>query len=134
MSAFKISTMKTIIDHVSVGVNDLNAAGEFYDCILSSIDIYRKHEIPGQAIVYGDDYNFWINTPLNDADAVPGNGVHIAFRAVSTEQVDRFYQAAIRNEAELNGEPGYRTEYGKGYYAAFIKDPDGNKIEVVYRH
>ncbi len=126
--------MKTMIDHVSMGVNDLNAAGEFYDHVLSAIGIYRKHEIPGQAIAYGDDYEFWINTPLDNADATPGNGVHTAFRAVSTGQVDRFWQAAIRNGAEPDGEPGYRTEYGKGYYAAFIKDPDGNKIEVVCWH
>ena len=126
--------MKTIIDHVSIGVNDLNAAGELYDCILSTIDIYRKYEIPGQAIAYGDDYEFWINTPLNDADAVPGNGVHTAFRADSISQVDRFWQAAISNGAESDGKPGYRTGYGEGYYATFIKDHDGNKIEVVYRH
>ena len=80
--------MKTVIDHISVGVRDLNAAGEFYDFILSSLDISRKYEIPGQAIAFGDDYDFWINVPLD----------------------------------------------GEGYYVTFIKDHDGNKIEVVYRH
>ncbi len=126
--------MKTVIDHISVGVSDLNAAGEFYDFILSSLDISRKYEIPGQAIAFGDDYDFWINVPLDDAQAVPGNGAHIAFRADSIAQVDLFYQSAISNGAESDGKPGYRTEYGEGYYATFIKDRDGNKIEVVYRH
>jgi len=60
-------------------------------------------------------------------------GLHIAFRAVSKTQVDDFFLTAINNGGCSNGEPGYRPQYGSGYYAAFILDLDNHNVEAVFR-
>lgn len=59
--------------------------------------------------------------------------MHIAFKAVSEEQVNEFYREAISNGGKCNGPPGYRKDYCPGYYAAFVLDPDGYNIEALYR-
>ena len=74
---------------------------------------------------------FWINQ-RDGLSTTPDNGNHIAFRAVSNEQVDAFYAAAIAADARDDGAPGFRPEYRDTYYGAFVLDPDGHKIEAVH--
>ena len=125
--------MEKLITHVSVGVSDIDRSSHFYDCVLATLGINRCHEIPGEAIAYGDDCEFWIVLPDNETLAAhPGNGVHIAFSAKLQTMVDDFYDTAISNGGKCSGMPGLRDHYTPGYYAAFVKDPDGNKIEAVH--
>ena len=84
----------------------------------------------GEAAGYNDGKNtdFWISHDEKKA-VVPG---HVAFEAKNKEEVDAFYKKALELGGTDNGGPGYRTDYWPGYYAAFIHDPDGHNIEVVY--
>ena len=83
----------------------------------------------GEAAGFNDGTNtdFWIGT--NEKGVVPA---HVAFEAKNKEQVDAFYQAALKAGATDNGAPGYRKDYWPGYYAAFVHDADGHNVEAVY--
>ncbi len=124
---------RQIIAHVSVGVTDLHLSAQFYDAVLATLDIYRQYEISGITIAYGKNCDFWIGLPENSAmHASAGNGAHIAFNAKSMQAVDEFYRSALENGGQGAGAPGPRPEYSDDYYAAFIRDRDGNKIEAVH--
>ena len=73
----------------------------------------------------------WVNLPL-EGTANPSNGAHLAFFAPDKTAVDAFYRAALGRGGFDDGAPGYRPHYQPGYYAAFVRDPDGNKIEAVW--
>lgn len=129
-----------MIDHVSVGVTDLNMASKFYASIFSVLGISKIIEKPG-TIGFGKKYpEIWLNHRPSKESSIQDNGTHICFRAPSIEAVNDFYQKAMELGAVSSGKPGYRDEYHapayrnknyKGYYAAFIKDRDENHIEVV---
>lgn len=120
-----------MIDHVSVGVTDLNAASKFYASLFESLDIFKLVEKTG-TVGFGKKYpEFWLNHRPQKEIHIEDNGTHICLRASSIEAVNKFYQRAVELGALSSGEPGYREEYNKGYYAAFIKDADRNHIEVV---
>lgn len=120
-----------MIDHISVGVTDLNNASVFYASIFDALGISQLVEKPG-TVGFGKKYpEFWLNHRPNKELTPKDNGTHICLRASSVEAVNEFYQRAINLGAISSGEPGYRDEYHKGYYAAFIKDIDQNHIEVV---
>ena len=129
-----------MIDHVSVGVADLDMSSHFYESILNVLGITKIIEKPGTR-GFGKKYpELWINHRPDKTPIAQDNGTHICFRARSIEAVDQFYKVAMDLGAESSGKPGYRTEYYapdyrdqkfKGYYAAFIKDKDHNHIEVV---
>jgi catechol 2,3-dioxygenase-like lactoylglutathione lyase family enzyme len=81
---------------------------------------------------YGaSDIIFSLETPTDGKPATAGNGVHVAFQAPDRETVRRFHATAIRNGGVDDGNPGIRQNYNANYYAAFVRDPDGNKIEAV---
>lgn len=126
------------LDHVSVGVADMKKAKAFYDAALEPLGMAPVFpiEIGGAlvAIGYGDQPNkasFWIQLPINRQTASMGNGVHIAFNAPTRAAVDAFYLAALAQGGADDGGPGLRTEYHPDYYGAFVRDPNGNKIEAV---
>lgn len=125
------------LDHVSVGCKDVKKAKAFYDAVLGALDIKPVYpvEIGGNlvAIGYGEPTNpyFWVQLPFNRQPASFGNGVHVCFRAETREAVDQFYLKAMELGGIDDGQPGLRTEYHPSYYAAFVRDPDGNKIEAV---
>ncbi len=126
------------IDHVSVGVSNMRRAKSFYDAALKPLgmDPVYPVEIGGQLVGVGygsnpNQPNFWIQLPINAQPASMGNGVHIAFTASTRAAVDAFYLAALEQGGIEDGAPGLRTEYHPTYYAAFVRDPDGNKIEAV---
>jgi catechol 2,3-dioxygenase-like lactoylglutathione lyase family enzyme len=120
-----------VIDHVSVAVRDMAAATRFYETVLATIGI-TKLEVRPATVGFGKTYpEFWINLRPGLAPPAPGSGAHVCFRARSSELVDAFYAAALAAGASSDGAPGLRPAHGKGYYAAFIRDPDGNRIEAV---
>lgn len=82
-------------------------------------------------IAYGlTEVVFSIEKPLDGSAAAPGNGGHIAFHAGHRKDVHAFYEAGLKNGGKDDGAPGIRS-YDAHYYAAFLRDPDDNKIEVV---
>jgi catechol 2,3-dioxygenase-like lactoylglutathione lyase family enzyme len=119
-----------MIDHVSVGVRDLEKGRRFYEAVLGAIGYAPLREWPGAAIGYGKKYpEFWIN--LRPDLVASDTGVHVCLRAASTQAVDAFHAAALAGGGTSDGAPGPRPKYFKGYYAAFIRDLDGNRIEAM---
>ena len=121
-----------MIDHVSIAVRDLNAGARFYEALLATLGMSKLREWPDAAIGYGKKYpEFWINQRAAMAPVAADSGVHICLRAASTQAVDAFHAAALAAGGTSDGAPGYRAQYHESYYAAFIRDPDGNRIEAV---
>lgn len=122
-----------MIDHISVGTNDLAKARTFYDAVLVELGI-RLLSSNEKSADYGvSGILFSVETPVDGNPASSGNGTHIAFAAGSREIVDHFYRAALANGGTDGGAPGLRPNYDANYYGAFAFDPDGNKIEAVTR-
>ena len=121
----------TAISHVSLGTNDFPRAKAFYDAVLATLQIKCVMDFDGGA-GYGRKFpEFWIQAPHDGGKATVGNGVHISFLANSTAEVDAFHAAALKLGGKDDGKPGYRKEYSDNYYAAFVRDLDGNKIEAM---
>ncbi len=120
-----------MIHHVSVGTNDVARARAFYDPLMSLLG-FRVLKASAHSVHYGaSDIVFSLETPADGRPASAGNGVHIAFQAPDRETVRRFHQTAIANGGRDEGAPGIRAQYNANYYGAFVRDPDGNKIEAV---
>ena len=119
-----------MFSHVSVGTRDLERATRFYDAALGALG-YRRTMSESFGCAWGLDWpEFWAQLP-DAGEASPGNGVHVAFIAASREAVDAFHAAALAEGGSDAGEPGLR-DYTPDYYAAFVRDPDGNKLEAVH--
>ena len=120
-----------MIDHVSIAVRDLAAGGRFYQAVLAALGFAKLIERPG-TIGFGKKYpEFWLNerramTPV-DAD----DGTHVCLRGSTTEAIEAFHAAALKAGGASDGAPGPRPEYSAGYFAAFVRDPEGNRIEAV---
>ena len=120
-----------MIDHVSVSVRDLGRAARFYEAVLAPLGLTRLVTRPA-AIGFGKAYSeFWINLRGGMSAVDEGSGVHIALRARSTADVDAFHAAALASGGRCDGPPGIRPHDRVKYYAAFVVDPDGNRIEAV---
>jgi catechol 2,3-dioxygenase-like lactoylglutathione lyase family enzyme len=120
-----------MIDHVSVGVSDLDRAARFYELTLAPLGLSRLVTRPA-TIGFGKRYpEFWINLRADMAPVPDQSGVHICLRARSTGDVDAFHAAAVSAGGRSDGAPGQRPHDRVRYYAAFIVDPDGNRIEAV---
>lgn len=123
----------SIISHISLGTNQLDAALNFYDQVLATIGATRQENVPGIAVAYGKRFpEFWVQVPYNQKPAEVANGVHFAFIAPSEEAVHAFYDTAIKLGATCDGKPGPRPEYGAPYYGCFVRDLDGHKIEAAF--
>jgi catechol 2,3-dioxygenase-like lactoylglutathione lyase family enzyme len=121
-----------MIDHVSISVRDLKAAERFYAALLAPLGLTKLREWPDAAIGFGKKYpEFWINLRANMARVADDSGVHICLRAREKAAVDAFHAAALAGGGTSDGAPGFRAQYHENYYAAFISDPDGNRIEAV---
>ena len=121
-----------MIDHVSIAVRDLKNAEAFYAVLLAPLGLVKLREWPDAAVGYGKKYpEFWINKRAGMDAVAFDSGVHICLRAPDTAAVDGFHAAALKAGGTSDGAPGPRKEYHGGYYAAFIRDPDGNRIEAV---
>ena len=121
-----------MIDHVSVAVRDLKAAERFYTALLAPLGMTKLREWPDAAIGYGKKYpEFWINHRAGMTPVAVDSGVHICLRAPTTKAVNAFHAAALAGGGASDGAPGLRAHYHENYYAVFIRDPDGNRIEAV---
>jgi len=120
-----------MLHHLSFAVADLARSSAFYDATLSTLGYVR---------VWADDAAIGYGSPgggdkfaikLHSVVVTPGEGFHVAFAASSREAVDHFYRAALEQGGKDNGGSGLHPEYGEHYYAAFVFDPDGYRIEAV---
>jgi catechol 2,3-dioxygenase-like lactoylglutathione lyase family enzyme len=117
-----------MLDHIGLEVSDLARSAAFYDALFSRLGIRRVHEGPS-AVAYGKhEPRFWI--VQRGRPAAPGFG-HVAISASGRVAVDAAYEAALRAGGQDDGPPGLRPQYGPRYYAAYLLDPDGLRIEVV---
>jgi catechol 2,3-dioxygenase-like lactoylglutathione lyase family enzyme len=120
-----------MIDHVSVAVRDLRRATQFYEAALGVLG-FVKLAVRPDTVGFGKNYpEFWLNRRPDMAPVDAGSGAHVALRARGAAAVDAFFAAALAAGGSADGEPGLRPEHGEGYYATFIADLDGNRIEVV---
>jgi catechol 2,3-dioxygenase-like lactoylglutathione lyase family enzyme len=121
-----------VLDHLSLGVTDLERAIRFYDAALGALGLLRvwTYEHAAGYDPTGPDEKLAI---IADPQARPaGAGAHLALTARDRAAVDAFHRAALANGGTDEGAPGLRPRYGSGYYAAFVRDPDGNKLEAVH--
>lgn len=129
-----------MFSHVTVGVNDLDVASSFYDAVLAPLGLQRREILPdggppaacwvesGQSLP-----RFYVYIPFDGEPATAGNGTMVAFAAPSPETVDLAYKTGLEFGGQDEGQPGPRPRYGDGYYGAYLRDPEGNKIHIVYR-
>lgn len=121
-----------MIDHISIAVRDLKKAEAFYAALLAPLGMTKLREWPAAAIGYGKRYpEFWINQRAAMDRVAADSGVHICLRAPDMAAVDAFHAAALHGGGTSDGAPGLRKAYHDNYYAAFIRDADGNRIEAV---
>ena len=119
-----------MIDHVSIGVANLELASNFYEQVLKPIGLEKLVEKPG-TVGFGKRYpEFWLNL-REDKLPDPNAGMHVCLRARTTSAVQAFFELAVAHGASPQGEPDFRPQYSATYYAAFIRDRDGNIIEVL---
>lgn len=123
-----------MIDHISIGVGDFARSTRFYDAVLGKLGYVKMHDREA-TVGWGKPdkphAEFWINARPGMKPVAEDCGTHICLRAKDTKTVDEFHAAALQAGASSAGAPGPRPEYTGGYYAAFIRDFDGNRIEVV---
>ena len=121
-----------MIDHISIAVRDLAKAEPFYIALLAPLGMTKLRAWSNAAIGFGKKYpEFWINRRTGMNSVAADSGVHICLRAPDSAAVDAFFAAALKFGGASDGPPGRREEYHSNYYAAFIRDPDGNRIEAV---
>jgi catechol 2,3-dioxygenase-like lactoylglutathione lyase family enzyme len=131
-----------MFSHVTLGADDLDQAAAFYDRVLGTLGLVRRYTFP-DGIGYGPQdgerlptgasvTQFWIMKPFDGGRASVGNGTHIALLAQDRAAVDAFYEAALEMGGADEGGPGLRPHYHAQYYAAYVRDPLGNKLQAVH--
>jgi catechol 2,3-dioxygenase-like lactoylglutathione lyase family enzyme len=129
--------MKSMVEtflYLTLGTNDLARAARFYDAALAPLGLVRRATEPDEVgYAHPDDRRarLWVTLPFDGAPATVGNGSMPAFTASSRHAVDAFHAAAIAHGGTDEGAPGLRP-YGPGFYAAYVRDPDGNKLSAVH--
>lgn len=136
--------VRPVIEHLSITTVDLRRAVRFYDAVLAPLGLVRVadyDEPEGASACWGPPGTspapegavgaapFWVQ--LRDEPIAPPPGTHIAFCAQDEAAVAAFHAAGLAAGGTDYGAPGLRPQYGPGYYAAFLKDPDGWRIEAV---
>jgi len=129
-----------MFSHVTIGSNDLERAGKFYDALLEPLGLRQRKVIADtgpKALCFANAAEdlpyFYIYAPFDRKAATPGNGTMVAFIANSPAAVDAAFASGMANGGRSEGEPGERPHYAKDYYGAYLRDPDGNKLHLVYR-
>lgn len=121
--------------YVTVGATDSEASNSFYDAVLATIGWKSHVNFPGWRAYSengaGTGFTLWVATPFDNKPATAGNGSMVGFFAKSHEEVDAFHAAAMTHGGSDEGGPGLRPQYGPTWYAAYMRDPAGNKIAIV---
>ena len=119
-----------MLNHVSIGVRDVAAAQKFYDAALAPLG-YRRLSASETSLGYGSgEVVLWIGKTDRPVAADAASGLHFCFDAPNRKSVDAFFAAALSAGGRDNGGPGLRADYGDNYYAAFVIDPDGYRLEA----
>ncbi len=130
--------------YVCLGSNDLRRSAAFYDAALGALGL-KRCDVSADAdwddwIGWGtytdqglSEVALWVCTPFNGHPAASGNGTMVAFKAGSWIEVDAFHAAALSHGGTSEGAPGLRLQYNPDFYAAYVRDPDGNKLAAVCR-
>jgi len=138
--------MKSMFAYMCLGSNDLGRSAAFYDATLAVLG-YRRCDTSAESETSWNGWigwgvyeqqgaiqdALWICKPYNGAPASVGNGGMVALWASSWAQVDGFHAAALAHGGASEGAPGLRLLYNPDFYAAYVRDPDGNKLAVVCR-
>lgn len=127
-----------LIDHVSIAVLDIDAARPFYDAVMTALGCAKVYDRP-DALGYGErcrsnapDESYLAVYPA--ADVSPCDRRHWCFKASTRVMVDAFHRAGLASGGTCDGPPGIRAHYHPSYYAAFLRDPSGNRLEAVCHH
>lgn len=120
-----------MLSGVCIGTNDLEAAGRFYDGLLETIDMTRTLTVPRELGYAGPDgkVTLFVLLPYDEQPATHGNGTQVMFYAKDRAAVDAFHAKALELGGRDEGAPGPRS-YHPDYYGAYVRDPDGNKLNV----
>ena len=123
----------SVISHITLGTNETERAGRFYDAVLAVLGFDRLEKPPGKPPAYqkGGMPTIFLYPPEDGRPATWGNGTHVAFVADTRLAVRAFHETALRMGGSCACAPGPRPHYGETYYAAYIRDPDGNKLQAV---
>jgi catechol 2,3-dioxygenase-like lactoylglutathione lyase family enzyme len=128
-----------MICYLTLGTNQLDAAGRFYDAVLAPLGYVRLRTLATE-VGYGPPVRpgekpvcrLWITLPFDGQPATFGNGVDLALDAPSRSAVDAFHAAALAMGGRDEGGPGLRPHYGPHFYTAYVRDLDGNKLNAVF--
>jgi catechol 2,3-dioxygenase-like lactoylglutathione lyase family enzyme len=121
-----------MIDHVSIGVRNVPASKRFYDAALQPLG-YKCLSDSSASLGYGARAPaLWVNAAERPVSADTRSGLHFCFSAPNRKSVDAFHAAGLAAGGRDNGPPGLRADYGAGYYAAFLIDPDGYRLEAYF--
>lgn len=121
-----------MFSHITLGTNDWEQAKPFWSAVMEALGIPLFFEYPGGA-AYGvaTGPKTFVGPPFDGRTASNGNGTHVAYIADTRGKVDAFYAAALANGGSDEGPPGPRPHYHPNYYGAYVRDPDGNKLQAV---
>jgi len=120
-----------MLAHVSIGVKNLANSRKFYSAALKPLGGKVVLEFDGAVGIGTDQPSWWLLATEKPVSADLKNGLHVCFAAPSRAAVDQFHAAALKAGGRDNGKPGVRTDYAPNYYAAFVFDPDGYRLEAV---
>ena len=119
-----------MINHISIGVRDLARTKRFYDAAFAPLG-YKCLSEGASSLGYGRDaIALWISPSDKPVPADDRSGLHFCFDAPNRKAVDAFHAAAVKTGGRDNGKPGVRADYSPDYYAGFVVDPDGYRIEA----
>jgi catechol 2,3-dioxygenase-like lactoylglutathione lyase family enzyme len=121
-----------MFSHITFGTNDFERARRFYEPVMATLGVEQPFKLPA-TLVFGElaGLKLFIVSPFDGGDAHPGNGPHAAFLAPNRAAVDAFHAAALAHGGTDEGAPGPRPHYHAHYYGAYVRDPDGNKLQAV---
>lgn len=119
-----------MLDHVSIGVKDIARTRKFYDAVMKPLG-YTCLSASEGSLGYGKEgVVFWISASEAPVSADMRSGLHYCFTAPDRKAVDAFHAAGLKNGGKDNGKPGLRADYSPTYYASFVIDPDGYRVEA----
>ena len=125
-----------MFSYISLGTRDIARSIRFYDAALAPLGHHRiaDYDPEGHSAAWGLDDpgpHLWLTKPFDGNRASVGNGTMVSFMAETRAAVDAFHSAALAHGGQDEGQPGLRPQYGPHFYAAYVRDPDGNKLNAV---